>query len=201
VDSPTGREIGVVYSVLDLGRERILARYLGTAEAVALNRSILEASLASLEVEPLLTAELTAGIQPRWGTAAIRTGGPTLSVPEGWLLEAGGPSPCGGLGEPADALTASPSGDYTVQLRAAWRPKVSVDLAKAAEACAPRLGRSGDASYSSTADWWGTTYGVEGVFVATADGVWHLEVAAPTAKSAAAAAVFRAWVDAIASAR
>ncbi|MGQ0734152.1 MAG: S1C family serine protease [Acidobacteriota bacterium] len=201
-DPRSGQELRLVYAVVDLGKERVVARYLGTPEAVATNRSVLQASLAGLELRPLLTAEIAGTLRTNWTTFATGPGGSTLiPVPAGWVVEPGGPSPCAALGEAALALAASPAGDFTVQLRASWRPGASGDLMNAARSCAPSADPSVDAAYVSSADWWGTSYQVEGLFFPGPGGVWHLEGVAPRAKSAAAGAVFKAWVAAFAAAR
>jgi hypothetical protein len=46
-------------------------------------------------------------------------------------------------------------------------------------------------------DWWGTPYRLEGVFIASAGGVWQLEAVAPAAKIGAVVPTFSAWVKAV----
>jgi hypothetical protein len=190
-----------VYSIVDLDKEMLVARYVGAAEVVAVNLSILQASLASLEPSALLVGNAPwRRPTSRWTPIALGTTRTSLVVPAGWIVESGGPSRCGG-GEPAWSLAASPVGDFTVQLRAAWRPGPTTNLAQAARGCAPRAGTSGETSYVSSAEWWGTTYQVDGVFAAAPAGVWHLEVVAPAVRSTEARALLGAWVTAIVGTR
>ena len=59
------------YRIVSLGSDWIVARYEGTAEAMAFNRSVLKASLESIEVDPLLRAE----VQPPQVVARARRAG------------------------------------------------------------------------------------------------------------------------------
>lgn len=197
-DPTTGQELSTVYALLDLGRERIVARYIGTAEAIAVNRSVLQASLAGLEARPLLTAEVSRPLPSAWGHTTIEGSSTTVPIPEGWLVEPGAPSPCGSLGPPSLALATSPPGDFTVQFRAAWRPLTGGDVISIAKACAPQGGAAGPGSYASSLDWWNVAFKVEGVFVATTGGVWHLEALMPASKSSAIVPAFTAWARAFA---
>ena len=54
----TGADIGMAYAILDLGREKVVARFVGPIEQLAFNESVLRDSLASLEAERLLVGEL-----------------------------------------------------------------------------------------------------------------------------------------------
>jgi hypothetical protein len=193
----SGQELTIVYSLIDLGREKIAARYLGAAEAVSLNLSVLQASLAGLEPKHLLAGEISRTIPTEWTRLAGPAPMPVI-VPAGWLVEPGGPSACGGLGEAALGFVASPTEDFTLQLRAAWRPDASIDIGRAARACAAQDGSSGEGSYVSTVDWWGTPYRLEGVLIASGGGLWQLEAIAPAGRIEAIAPVFQAWKKTIA---
>ena len=141
-DPTTGQPMSAVYAVLDAGREWIVARYIGTAEVVALNRSVLQASLTGLEVRALMTAEIAKGFPTSLASTAVSGAGTPVPVPDGWLVEPGAPSSCGGLAAPSLGFAATPAGDFTVQFRAAWRPAVS-DSVTAARACAVERGALG----------------------------------------------------------
>ena len=55
-----GRPFRVEYAVLDLGREKIVARYLAPPDDMAFNRSVVRVSLEGLEATRLLTDEVRA---------------------------------------------------------------------------------------------------------------------------------------------
>jgi S1-C subfamily serine protease len=200
IDPSTGQELSVLYSIVDLGRERVVARYLGTPEIVAMNRSILQASLAGLEARPLLTGEATRIESMTWSAAAGPPPTPFV-IPGGWVVEPGGPSPCGGLADATWSVSASPTHDFTMQMRAAWRSHAPGDLAKAARGCGGPRSSLEDASYVSSADWWGSAYHVAGAFMSALGGVWHLEVIAPLAGRSTTHAALTAWMTAVRSAR
>ena len=194
----TNRELSLMYSLVDLGREKVVARYVGSAEAVALNRSVLQASLADLEATPLLTDEVArapdASLQT---TTASIPGSPAIATPSGWIVEAGTPTTCAGLTSATAALSTSPAGDFTVSFRAAWWPNASIDVRRAARDCAPQTGTLGEASYAFRLPWWGSTYLAQGVFVAPPNGgLWQMEMIAPAAKGNFVTALFDAWVNA-----
>src|SRR6185369_5318051 len=58
----TGRNLPpeVSYAVLDLGKEKVVAAYTGPEVQAAFNRSVLDGWLASVEADPMLTAEVRA---------------------------------------------------------------------------------------------------------------------------------------------
>lgn len=194
-DPTSGTPMAAVYAVIDAGREWILARYIGTAEAVAINRSILHASLAGLEVGAMLTAEISRVLPPAFARVAVAGSPIAVPVPEGWVVEPGAPSPCGHGVAPAAAISAAPAGDFTVLFRAAWRP-AATDAVAAARACVPERGAAGATSYAADATWWGVPYRAEGAFVAVSGGLWHLEVVGPASKLPLVRPAFLAWVAA-----
>src|SRR5512132_11737 len=51
-----GRTLRMLYSLIDLRGEKLVARYIGAAEQIAFNESVLAASLASIESAPMLDA-------------------------------------------------------------------------------------------------------------------------------------------------
>ena len=50
-DTAANRQAAMLYTLIDLGREKIVARYVGTAAAIAMNRSVFRDSLAATESE------------------------------------------------------------------------------------------------------------------------------------------------------
>ena len=189
-----GDRTKLVYMIVDLGREKVVARYNGSADTVAANRSLLHASLAALDVSPLLTAEVVRGVQANWAAASFN-----LPTVDGWVVEPGAPWPCAaGLPQPSQALTMSPPGDFTVALRAAWHGGAMKDLAAAARTCSVQPGRFGETSYAARAAAWGVTYQIEGVFVQLLGrGVWQLEMITPVDKGRFVSDAFSEWIKAV----
>lgn len=188
------------YAIFDLPREKIVARYVGPAEQVAANQSVLRASLASLEAEPMLTAEIARPLADVWtplGPSAMLDA-PGLSVPAGWIVVPGGPSNCS-VPRPADmSWSASPAGDFTVSFRFAWWRAGPVTLNDAMAACAMGVTRTGDSAYATRGDFLGVAYGVEGMIVSLGErGIAQFEVLAPAGKFEFVRDLFTAWATSL----
>ncbi len=188
------REVRMDHAILELGAEKLVARYVGPAEAMAFNEGVLRDSLVSLQGEPFVPAPLPPVEGVTWSTVADDSGRGVLPVPAGWTLEPGRPSPCPGLPEPRMVATASPTRDASIVLRAAvWSGGVAPDAA--ASACSSRRGTVGQASYSTTASWLGVSYLIEGTFVQVAPGqVAQLEVLSTDQRSTFAKALLAIWL-------
>ena len=189
----------MVYAVFDLGeKEKLVARYLGEAEQVAFNRGALQTSLASMEPERLLVDEVRAAPHVEWEAASLpgarSSGLAQVTMPTEWILEPGTPFPCPGAPPVEVALAASPPGDFTVSLRAAWWPTRKDTPETAASSCSNRRGSLGETSYTFGADWLGIPYTVQGSFVSVGEGLLQLEVVAPAEKAGHLAEIFSAWV-------
>jgi len=192
----TSQEIRIDYAVLDLGSQKLVARYVGPAEGMALNESVLRESLASLQGRRFIARELVPAETLLWSTApAAATSQSALPVPAGWIVAPGGPSPCPGLPQPVAVTAASPPDDFAFVLRAAVWSAGDVALDAAASACSSRRGSLGGASYVSRADWLGVSYVIEGVFTRIGPRqVVQLEVLSTDSRSAAARALLAAWL-------
>ncbi len=188
------REVRMDHAILELGAEKLVARYVGPAEAMAFNEGVLRDSLVSLQGQPFVPAPLPPVERLTWSTVADDSGRGVLPVPAGWTLEPGRPSPCPGLPEPRMVATASPTRDASIVLRAAvWPGGVAPDAA--ASACSSRRGTVGQASYSTTASWLGVSYLIEGTFVQVASGqVAQLEVLSTDQRSTFAKALLAIWL-------
>jgi hypothetical protein len=184
-----GAEVGMVYALLDLGREKIVARFVGSAEQVAFNEGVLRDSAASIDAARLLIGELDPVEKLDWHTASAER---RVAVPVGWVVEPGAPTTCPGLSNPGSAGTAAPGRDFTVSLRVAVRPG-NITPEEAAAKCAPQRGSLGQTSYATRADWLGVSYAIEGFFVRGGGQVLQLEVMAPDQRSAYARALLAAW--------
>ncbi len=125
---------------------------------------------------------------------ARRSGLAQVTMPTEWILEPGTPFPCPGAPPLEAALAASPPGDFTVSLRAAWWPTRKDRPETAASSCSNRRGSLGETSYTFGEDWLGIPYTVQGSFVSVGEGLLQLEVVAPAEKAGHLTGLFAAWV-------
>jgi hypothetical protein len=196
--SPETTALEMEYAIVDVGAEKVVARYLGPEEQVAFNRSVLRGSLESLEADPLLTAEIRAAVAPAFERATFpRPGSPAILVPQAWWREQRPLALCRALPPADSALSASPEGDFTISVGAAWWRGAGLDAERMAAACAWPRGPLGATSYALRRERLGVAYSVEGVFLSRADGLLRLEVESPAPKQALVGDLFQAWVRAL----
>jgi len=195
-------EADVEYAVLDLGPEKLLARFAGPPDVVAYNRSVLRGAIDSLEGEALLTAEVRAPLAPTFQAASLSSpGAPDLALPAGWVTEgaSGAPTPLG----TADAgIAASPPGDFTIACEALWWAAASVTPEAAAAARASLAGNAARGSaagarFALREDRLGVSYRIEGEYLAVAGGLLRLEARYPEAKRPLVTGLFLAWRSAV----
>jgi S1-C subfamily serine protease len=189
-----GPEIAMQYGILDLGNEKLIARYVGSPEQVAYNESVLRGSLLSLEGQRLMSGETVNPASVEWAAGG-------LPLPVGWIIEPGLPSPCASLTPPESGAAAYPAGDVTLAVRRATWNSQAVSTQQAAASCSSRRGSNGDSSYSRRADWLGVSYALEGVFVREGSRLVQLEVISPEAKAPLARALLAASIKKIAGAK
>ena len=198
-----GRSVGTItengapytmeYAVLDLGEEKLVARFLGPDEVVAFNASILRGSLMSLSAEPMMTARVQRGLQVEWTKAPLPSPrAPHLVMPAGWILEQGARVDCPRLSSPDSAILASPLGDYTVAFVAAWWAE-GIHPDEATASCSEQQGSLGPSSYSSRSEYLGVGYQIEGVYLEHDGGLLQLELATPLEKYDFVYETFRDW--------
>ncbi len=196
-DMSSGIETAMEYMLLDAGREKLIVRYQGPADAVAFNRSVLIRSLTSIRAETLLTSEVARVLLPEqlaWVKRALPApSAPTLVIPDRWDEEVSAPFGCRGLPHWESALSMSLPGDFTVSLRAGWWSS-TMDALQLARACSVRTGALGAGSYAYTLDWLGERYVVEGVFVENV-GTMQLELVSPEGKHGFVRDAARAWME------
>ena len=193
-------QVKMQYGILELGSEKLVARYVGPAEQVAYNESVLRDSLLSLEGRRLVAGDFGPLQSIEWSGAPAASSLSGLPLPTGWVVEPGGPSPCGRLPEATGAASVFPVNDVTLALRAAVWDTEDVDPQKAAAACSSRRGAAGAASYALRVEWLGVSYAIEGVFVRLgARRVVQLEVISPDQKSLSARGLLTAWVKLVGS--
>ncbi|HEU0104624.1 MAG TPA: hypothetical protein VFT38_00530, partial [Vicinamibacteria bacterium] len=197
-DTSTTLPPEISYVILDAGKEKVVAAYAGSPDQVAFNRSVLDGWLASLEADALLTAEVRAPLPTALERVALGSA-PLMMMPPGWSKEPGAPSPCRGLPAPEAVVQASPEGDFTVSLRAAWWPASrGQSPEQALAACGLPRDAERPTCYVLRSERLGVTYAIEGAFVAAGEGLLQLEMIAPVAKQPYLRDLFAAWTHAIA---
>ncbi|MGH9386304.1 MAG: S1C family serine protease [Vicinamibacterales bacterium] len=193
VDS--NQEIRMDYAVLDLGPEKLVARYVGPAESMAFNEGVLRQSLYSLQGQRLIAGGFIPAEKLEWFSTPLSENRQSLALPSGWIVEPGGPTTCPGLPQPSTTSTAFAANDFTVVLRAAVWSAGDVVPDAAASACSSRRGSLGGASYTSRAVWLGVSYLIEGTFARVGPReVVQLEVLSTDQKSAGARALLAVWL-------
>jgi S1-C subfamily serine protease len=189
------RPVALDYAIVDLGAEKLVARYVGTPEQLAFNASVLRESLTTLEGSRFLAGGIDRVDSLEWAAAPIPIGQRFLPAPSGWIAEASGPWPCTGLPPPAAVTALFPPADSTITMRAALWSQTDVRPDAAASSCSSRRGSISNASYASRVDFLGVSYLIEGVFASIGPGqVIQLEVVAPDRKSAFARGLLAAWL-------
>ncbi|HUG52264.1 MAG TPA: trypsin-like peptidase domain-containing protein [Vicinamibacteria bacterium] len=197
--SASGTAVEIGYALVDAGAEKVVARYVGAADHVAFNRSVLEGWLESLEVDPLLSAEAAAPVRALLEPAALpHPLAPGVLLPHGWSREPAGPGACD-LAEAADAvLSSSPEGDFTISMRAAWWQARGADLERELATCLePRPG-DGSASYAVRSTRLGVPYVREGVLLPAGGGLLHLEMETPASKRPLVEELLASWIGGLA---
>ena len=179
---------------MDLAGEKVVARYLGPADALAFNLGLLRRSLRSLEAAPLLfnvplrsaAGDRNAILEP----ATFTNGEGGVVVPRAWSREPATEAACEAL-PPADAglLVRHPS-DYTLVLRALRWGGGSGPIAPRVAACGAR----GGPSYAFRVDRLGVPVAVRGELVLRKGETLLLELEAPIAKLEVVEELYAAWV-------
>ncbi len=192
-----GAEGKIEYALFENGPEKVILRYVGSAEAIAFNRSVLKESLSTAKIDTLLGSPVERPIVPDgivWEAIDLATpGAPSLVLPRGWDEEPSAPFPCRGLSGLESAIAASPPGDFRISLRAGFWSDGG-DPVTAARACAERVGSLGASSYAYGVEYLGARYAVSGTFTGVAGGLLQLEVVAPAESSALVSDLDRAFV-------
>jgi len=185
------REMAMHYAILDVGDEKLIARYVGSAEQIAYNESTFRDSLRSLDGQRLVARDAVVPGSLEWANAVS---GLSLPFPSGWVVEPGAPSPCAGLAQPAAVAAAYPAHDVTLALRVAVWDGETVQSRQAASSCSARRGSGGESSYVLRANWLGVPYVIEGVFARVGSRQMQLEVISPERTATAARALLDTWI-------
>ena len=181
----SGSEIAMQYGILDLGTEKLIARYVGSAEQVAYNESVLRGSLLSLDGQRLMSGE---------AVSADSVESAEVTLPAGWVVEPGTPSPCAALTPWSGVMAAYPARDLTLALRHGTWDAEAVSPQQAAASCSSRRGSLGDSSYARRTEWLGVSYAIEGVFVRVGSRLHQMEVISPEGRAAVARALLADWI-------
>jgi S1-C subfamily serine protease len=199
-----GSAVRMEYAIVDLGEEKILARYVGPPGLIAYNASIFRASLASIEADPLRKPGEPGARVSGW-TPATLIGAPSplagLPLPADWIQEPDGPLPCDGVPAASDVIAASPPGDFTRSVRAGLVRRAGLSTARAAAACGQPFADDSD-RYHRVVVRFGTRLVIEGRFVqAGPDDLLRLEVIGPADQQGALRDAFAQWTARIADPR
>jgi S1-C subfamily serine protease len=185
----------IEYAIAERGGEKVIARFVGPSYQVAFNASAIRSALRQIEVDALRAPARAAAVPVAWVPRTLPRGTPLdrVPLPSGWVAEPVGPLACKGLPQPADAVSASPAGDFAVALRAGWISAGGIAPQAASAACGtPREGDA--ASYTREFTFLGARYLVEGRFAAVeGDGLLQMESMAPAEQASAIRAAFAAW--------
>lgn len=197
-ESEGGPEMKIEYAVVGSGSEKVVLRYLGSAEAVAFNRSVLRESLRNVRVVSLLGSPVERRVAPdsiSWEAVDFPApSAPSVVFPREWDEEFSSPLHCRGLPGVESAIAASPPGDFRISLRAGWW-SLGPEPASAARACSERAGSEGASSYQYAVEYLGVRYLVSGAFTRTDDGLLQLEIVSPVDLSTLVADLARAFVE------
>jgi len=207
----SGRRFRVEYAIVDLAGEKVVARYLGPADAVAFNLGLVRRSLASLEAAPLLAKLPLRSLAGAAGSvlepATFTNGEGRVLVPRAWSREPATEAACESR-PPADAglLVRHPS-DYTLVLRALRWGSGRGSLASALGGCGASPSESGQSaegpdtgrpSYAYRLDRLGLPVAVRGELVERGGEALLLELEAPIAKLPIVEELYAGWVEKVA---
>jgi S1-C subfamily serine protease len=189
-----GNPFRLVYAIADLGDEKVVARYIGSAEQIAFNESVLTASLASLSVARMLSAPPRDTSDIRWiGAPPLNLSNVVRVVPAGWILDAGGPGICSTLPAPRQAVVTSPGHDFRTSFRVGEHD-ATVDLNQAAARCRARSAATTGNEYRYAYSRFGVAYTVAGHFLTSGPRTLQFEVVSPTATFNTAREHFSRWI-------
>jgi hypothetical protein len=192
-----GRPFRVEYAVVELGREKVVARYVAPPDDMAFNLSVVRRSLEGLEATRLLTDEVRAPLKVtfepvQYPGAAFGT----VLLPAGWATEPASPLSCERIGAAETGLAASPMGDFTVVFRALrWAPSAIAPL-ELARACGATPGGT---VFSRRSERLGVVVDTVGAIVTRGGEVLLLEAEAPETKLSFVRDAFERWVQKIAA--
>jgi hypothetical protein len=190
--APDGRPFRVEYAILDLGREKVVARFLAPPDEMAFNLSLVRRSLEGLEAERLLTREVRSPLKADFEPVPFpgATGG-AMPLPAGWASEPTTSASCEKALGAEGGLAASPPGDFTVVLRALAFGRAAVPPEKLVRDCGGSPGQGN--SYAQRATRLGVALVTWGVVLPRGEETLLLEAEAPEGKAPFLRELFAAW--------
>ena len=191
----TDQPVRMQYAIMELGTEKLVARYVGSAEQFAYNESVLRDSLQSLDGQRLVAGDVGPIETLAWSAGSPSQDAAGLPMPAGWVVEPGAPSTCSGLPPANSAVAAYPARDVAFALRGAVWSAATMTPQQAAAACSTRRESGGVASYALRADWLGVSYSIEGVFLRLGARLVQLEVISSSQKGTLARTLLAAWIE------
>ena len=200
----SGRRFRVEFAIVDLGREKVVARYLGPADAIAFNLGLIRRSLRSLSAAPMLAVPplRSAAAAPEavleW--VGFQTGEGGVVLPRAWPREPAQEAACGALPTAEGGLLVRHPTDYTIVMRALRLGQEASALARAVHDCDAARGLDG-VRYGFRFDRLGVAVAVRGVIVARGRESLLLELESPVAKLPVVEELYSRWIAAIAEPR
>jgi hypothetical protein len=191
-----GRRFRVEYAIVDLAGEKVVARYLGPADAVAFNLGLVRRSLRSLEAAPLLAKLPLRSLAGASGSvlepATFTNGEGGVTVPRAWSREPATEAACEALPAADAGLLVRHPSDYTLVLRALRWGTGSASLTRALGDCgADGTGRV----YAFLVDRLGVKVAVRGQLVERTGETLLLELEAPIAKLPIVEELYDGWLE------
>ena len=181
-----GETLRVEYALYDLGKEKLVARFLAPPHQVAFNLSVIQGSLRSLEADGLLTDGVASPISLELASVTLRDPrAPAFSIPSRFVMDGTPSATCPKLEPPDSLLSASPPGDFTVAFRVSYWARPNADVLDAARACPVE----GDAAR------FGVTYHTAAALLENQDALLRFEVEAPLDKWPFVEGLARAWLS------
>ena len=189
-----GAETRMVFALLGVGEDVLVARFVGPADDVAFNLSLLRESLLSIEAVSLaprpLAAPLGTRMTPLPGSVATS---PIRVVPAETLVDGAAAPGCGGLAAPDRSVVVTPSSDFTVRFSASgWPAGTSADAIQ--RACVGTTAATGTLRSSHLGLSW---IGERAIATSASGEPILLELWAPAGKFGFAREAFLAWGRAV----
>jgi hypothetical protein len=206
----SGSAFRAEYAIVDRKNEKIVARFLGPADAVAFNLGLIRRSLGSLEAAPMLLDAPPGSLgaeAPALENVSFPEGEGRVLAPAGWLREPASQSACGRLPPPESGLAASPPRDYTLVLRALRWTTGGPGLEEALRACGQGAGRAAGPStaevprYALRFERLGVPIEARGLLVKHGSESLLLELEAPVAKLPIVEGLYERWTREVTAGR
>jgi len=180
-----GEAVRVEYALYDLGKEKLVARFMASPQQVAFNLSVILGSLRSFEAERLLTSELAGPQAVEWSEVKLHDPrAPAVPIPARFVTDETPGATCPKLDVPGSLLSASPVGDFTVAFSVSFLAAGDSSL-EVARGC----------PLETETERFGIVYSSRSELVPSEDGVLRFEAEAPREKWRWVEALALAWLE------